>query len=71
MTGRGGRGQCREIIPSISDPLMTGKSRWPGAHAAPCVLNAARENETAFACGRQREKKKKNLIDPKSITDVK
>lgn len=37
MTGRGGRGQCWEIIPSISDPLMTGKLRWPGAHAAPRV----------------------------------
>lgn len=59
MTGRGGRGQCREIIPSISDPLMMGKSHWPGAHAAPrraARVKAARENETAFA--RQREKKK-------------
>lgn len=33
-------------------------------------VKAARENQTAFACERER-KKKKILIDPKSITDVK
>lgn len=39
-----------------------------GPRCATCV-KAARENETAFAC--ERERKKKILIDPKSITDVK
>lgn len=49
MTGRGGRGQCWEIIPSISDPLMTGKLRWPGAHAAPHVNWASNGGKLRFS----------------------
>lgn len=51
MTGRGGRGQCWEIIPSISDLMMTGKLYWPVAQAA-CV-NWVKKKEFMFLCSKK------------------